>query len=71
MNKTVRNICMTCGRMFTVRKGYHAFCSLECKKRYGNKTFYRCSDCHTLPCTYRNITSNTTPKECPNYKWRW
>ena len=71
MATNVSKICMQCGRTFTASKGKWAFCSIACKKRYGNRTGYRCKDCRTLPCPYRNNESNTTPVECPNYKWHW
>ncbi len=62
-------LCFNCGREFLSSTGHNVFCSMECKRRYGNHTFYRCMDCRTLPCPHRNQMVNVTPQECPNYNW--
>ncbi len=71
MSSNVSRLCINCGRRFIAIKGRQAFCSLECKKRYGNHTGYRCATCRTLPCEYRDPNTNVTPDNCPNYKWNW
>ena len=71
MSSNVKKLCINCGREFVAKKSGHIFCSLECRKRYGNHTGYRCSECRTLPCEHRNVLSNKTPDDCPNYKWSW
>ena len=71
MSSNVRRICINCGREFNAKKGRQAFCSLDCKKRYGNHTAFNCSECRTLPCEYRNTQSARISDDCPNYKWQW
>nr|MBQ4454746.1 hypothetical protein [Clostridia bacterium] len=71
MGSNEKKLCMNCGREFVAKQAGQIFCSLECRKRYGNHTSYRCNNCRTLPCEYRNVLSNITPDECPNYKWTW
>ena len=69
MSSNVERICMNCGRTFIARNGKYSFCSKLCKKKYGNHISFSCKDCRTLPCEYRNLTTNVTPSNCPNYNF--
>ena len=71
MASNVTRICVMCGRTFNARKGKFAFCSVNCKKRYGNHKSFTCDTCRTLPCEFRQEGSQVTPKDCPNLKWHW
>lgn len=69
MSSNVKRICVMCGREFNAKHGGQAFCSMSCRKRYGNHISFNCNECRTLPCEYRKLGLSRPPKECPNYKW--
>ncbi len=52
--------------MFNAFSSKHAFCSLECKRRYSNHLGYRCKDCRNVSCKVRDNSLTNSPPDCEN-----
>jgi len=68
MARNVPRLCVNCGRTFTAQHGGAMFCSLSCKRMYGNHVSFRCRDCRNASCKVRNNDLVNSPPDCENLK---
>ncbi|MCR5656124.1 MAG: hypothetical protein K6G06_01560 [Butyrivibrio sp.] len=66
MAHNVKKICLNCGRTFNAYESSWAFCSMECKRMYGNYEGYRCRECRNAACKVRNNSLMNSPPDCEN-----